>query len=58
MASSSRKISDFRTLKKAVKKVNEDKRKQEEACKRAERQAISDRELFLKIPAARWSLRP
>ena len=27
MASSSRKISDFRTLKKAVKKVNEDKRK-------------------------------
>ncbi|MCZ4065693.1 Smr/MutS family protein [Oxalobacter aliiformigenes] len=48
MASSSRKISDFRTLKKAVKKVNEDKRKQEEARKRAERQAISDRELFLK----------
>lgn len=48
MASSSRKISNFRTLKKAVKKVNEDKRKQEEARKRAERQAISDRELFLK----------
>lgn len=47
MASSSKKIPDFRTLKKAVKKVNEDRKKQEEARKKAERQAISDRELFL-----------
>lgn len=45
---SSGKISDFSALKKAVKKVNEEKRKQEEARKKAERQAMSDRELFLK----------
>lgn len=44
----SKKISDFSALKKAVKKVNEEKRKQEEARKRTERQAMSDRELFLK----------
>ena len=43
----SRKLSDFASLKKAVKKVNEERRKQEEARKRAERQAQSDRELFL-----------
>lgn len=47
MASSSRKISDFHTLKKAVKKVNEDRKKQEEARLKAEKQAVSDRELFL-----------
>ncbi len=47
MVSSYKKISDFRTLKKAVKKVNEDRKKQEEARLKAERQAISDRELFL-----------
>lgn len=45
---SSGKISDFRALKKAVKKVNEDRKKQEEMRRRAERQAVSDRELFLK----------
>ena len=39
----SRKLSDFASLKKAVKKVNEERRKQEEARKRAERQAQSDR---------------
>ena len=43
----SRKLSDFASLKKAVKKVNDERRKQEEARKRAERQAQSDRELFL-----------
>lgn len=43
----SRKLSDFASLKKAVKKVNEERRKQEEARKRTERQAQSDRELFL-----------
>ena len=43
----SRKLSDFASLKKAVKKVNEERRKQEEARKRAEHQAQSDRELFL-----------
>ncbi len=43
----SRKLSDFASLKKAVKKVNEERRKQEEARKRAERQAQSDRDPFL-----------
>ena len=43
----SRKFSGFASLKKAVKKVNEERRKQEEARKKAERQAQSDRELFL-----------
>lgn len=43
----SRKLSGFASLKKAVKKVNEERRKQEEARKKAERQAQSDRELFL-----------
>lgn len=43
----SRKLSDFASLKKVVKKVNEEHRKQEEARKKAERQAQSDRELFL-----------
>lgn len=43
----SRKLSDFASLKKAVKKVNEERRKQEDARKKAERKAQSDRELFL-----------
>lgn len=43
----SRKLSDFASLKKAVKKVNEERKRQEEARKKAERQAQSDRELFL-----------
>ena len=43
----SRKFSGFASLKKAVKKVNEERRKQEEARKKAERQAQSDRDLFL-----------
>ncbi len=45
---SSRRISDLKTLKKAVKEVNDVRRKQEEARKQAEKQALSDRELFLK----------
>lgn len=45
---SSRKISDFKTLKKVVKEVNAVRKKREEAEKQAERQALSDRELFLR----------
>ncbi len=48
MASLSRKISDFHLLKKTVKKINEDRKKQKEAQKKAEQQAMSDRDLFLK----------
>ncbi len=45
---SSRKIDDFSALKKVIKKVNEVRKKEEEERKRAERQSVSDRDLFLK----------
>lgn len=45
---SSRKIDDFRALKKVVKKANEERKKEEEERKRAKQQSISDRDLFLK----------
>ncbi len=46
---SSKKITDLKALKKVVKKVNEERKKMEEERKRAERQSISDRDLFLKM---------
>ena len=45
---SSRKIDDFRALKKVVKKANEERKKEEQERKRAKQQSISDRDLFLK----------
>ena len=45
---SSKKITDLKALKKVVKKANEDRKKEEEERKRAERQSVSDRDLFLK----------
>ena len=45
---SSKKITDLKALKKVIKKANEERKKEEEERKRAEKQSISDRDLFLK----------
>ena len=46
---SSKKITDLKTLKKVVKKAHEARKKEEDERKRAERQSISDRDLFLQM---------
>lgn len=47
MKATSKKVADFKSLKKAVKQANAQREREEQERRAAERQAMSDRELFL-----------
>lgn len=47
MKAASKKVADFKSLKKAVKQANAQREREEQERRAAERQAMSDRELFL-----------